>query len=105
MAGKYDKRIDKGMAALDEYDPSWKDKINLRTLNLEDGNSCVLGQVFGRGESRYSTGYLVGKEALNLGYSYSNGIVSHGFDIGHNDTYSGLETAWVRKLTGFVSRA
>src|SRR5688500_4333809 len=41
-------RVEKGAAWLDANRPGWFTRVSLRTLQLEDGCRCVLGQVFGR---------------------------------------------------------
>jgi hypothetical protein len=38
--------VGRGAALLDAKMPGWWHKINLRTLDLANGNQCVLGQVF-----------------------------------------------------------
>lgn len=41
-------RVKRGLAWLEEtHGPGWEDKIDLATLDLRDGNVCVLGQVYG----------------------------------------------------------
>lgn len=41
------KRVARGAAFLDEADPDWTTRINVRTLELGDGQACVLGQLHG----------------------------------------------------------
>ena len=105
MAGKYDERIDAGIALLDADMRNWRDKIDLETLNLETGHDCILGQVYGdlAKEMGIYSGFDAGKYHL---YGYENSS-TYGFDVSYNlgDTYKGLQKAWVRKLQGFVSRA
>ena len=41
-----DMRAKRGARWLDENVPGWEKRINLRTLRLADGESCICGQVF-----------------------------------------------------------
>lgn len=45
-------RVYKGMQWLDKDRPGWEKKINLRTLNLKDQRTCVLGQLYGQARWR-----------------------------------------------------
>jgi len=40
-------RVERGAAYLDEVDPGWHRRVNADTLELEDGQHCVLGQLHG----------------------------------------------------------
>lgn len=40
-------RVHRGAEYLDEVDPGWHARVNARTLELEDGQHCVLGQLHG----------------------------------------------------------
>jgi hypothetical protein len=41
-------RVHKGARHLDVYGPlAWRSRINLDTLNLDDGDNCILGQLYG----------------------------------------------------------
>lgn len=40
-------RARRGAALLDDRDPGWAARIDARTLALEDGRACVLGQLWG----------------------------------------------------------
>lgn len=52
-------RVANGARWLDENFPGWVERIDIKTLNLASGNSCICGQVF------YS------KRRTNGGYSYA----------------------------------
>lgn len=82
MASKYDPAIDKGIALLDAKVPEWCTKMQLDHLEMANGDSCVLGQIFaGRSssESEYGPSYYVGSDFLGLPYwSEEHGFFTHG---------------------------
>lgn len=41
------KRVQRGAEYLDEMDPGWHHRVDADTLELEDGQHCVLGQLHG----------------------------------------------------------
>jgi len=43
----YVQRVSNGAALLDEVSPGWEKLIDLDILDLSDGHSCIVGQVFG----------------------------------------------------------
>ena len=46
-ADKVQGRVQRGAEYLDEIDPGWHRRVNADTLELEDGQHCVLGQLHG----------------------------------------------------------
>jgi hypothetical protein len=40
-------RVERGASYLDEVDPGWHRRVDAETLELEDGEHCVLGQLHG----------------------------------------------------------
>jgi len=40
-------RVERGATYLDDVDPGWHRRVNADTLELEDGEHCVLGQLHG----------------------------------------------------------
>lgn len=40
-------RVQRGAAYLDEVDPGWHRRVDVETLELGDGQQCVLGQLHG----------------------------------------------------------
>lgn len=52
------RRVNRGVAFLNECVPGWKDKISVDRLNLHDPYNCVLGQLFGE--------YGKGVDKLNI---------------------------------------
>jgi hypothetical protein len=51
-------RVERGAEYLDEDWPDWPERIDLETLDLNGGDRCVLGQLFG--------GFREGREILGL---------------------------------------
>lgn len=98
-------RVKKGIALLNERcGPNWVDEIDMATLQLKNGESCVLGQVYGD--------YEVGAEQLDINVSTtpdSGGTADYGFDI-YDDSrdvesgeqYRELQEAWEQMLTELV---
>lgn len=62
-------RIEAGIALLDKKKPTWRQRIDLDGLKLEDGQHCVLGQTYGE--------YGEGLEKLKLKYWEAD---DYGFD-------------------------
>jgi hypothetical protein len=54
-------RVERTAGLLDEFYPGWADKINLRTLDMHNGEKCVggqLGHAFRSKSSPYGPMYL-----------------------------------------------
>ncbi len=51
--------VQRGAQWLDERVPDWETRIDLETLNIDDGTVCVLGQVFAADADQcgYISGY------------------------------------------------
>jgi len=47
-----------GVAVLDELSPGWADSVDVDTLDVSNGDVCILGQLFGD--------YLTGCDMLHL---------------------------------------
>ena len=41
------RRVERGAAYLDSVKPNWADRVDLRSLDMDDSYLCVAGQVFG----------------------------------------------------------
>lgn len=84
-------RVKQGIALLQEqYGDEWVEKINLRSLCLSSGSSCVLGQLYGD--------YQTGKERLGLD---TDEAILHGFLAGSGPhrregsaSFSQLDEEW-----------
>jgi hypothetical protein len=76
-----------GAAFLDEKRPGWWQLINLGTLDLQDGCTCIGGQLAGAGQ-------LYVHFVTELGLSYSDEI-EYGFDGDEDGSeYEALTAAW-----------
>ena len=58
-------RVRNGARWLDENFPGWVDRIDLETLNLSNGESCICGQVFAPHSSKTLT-HLTATTTLSL---------------------------------------
>jgi hypothetical protein len=47
-----------GAEWLDKVYPEWWSRVDLGTLNIDDGETCICGQVFDADDRVCSTGYL-----------------------------------------------
>ena len=59
-----EERVQRGMALLDEKNPGWERKIDLKILNMVDRHACILGQLY----TEYSLG--LGPLAISSGIPY-----------------------------------
>ena len=75
---KAKKRIEAGIAYLNVVKPDWLKKIDLEELDLADGNTCVIGEVFGDFWD-YQDAKSVSKEQVTLADDTT-------FDIGNIGT-------------------
>lgn len=53
---EYTTNAPKGAAFLDEERPGWANEINPAEMDLENGNTCILGQLYGGNWGSYVTG-------------------------------------------------
>lgn len=96
-------RVQRGMAFLERtHGPGWEDKIDLGTLDLCDGATCVLGQVYAEEANR-------GRAVDGFRWACSHfRELDYGMDedLGFNeaDDWGGLQAAWVDVLTPRVRR-
>jgi len=76
----YQKRIERGMAWLDQHFQDWVWRVNLDTLALSNCDGCVLGQLCGFGEGKI---LLVG--GLKNRRERCQMVTAHGFSL-YGDT-------------------
>lgn len=85
----YSKRVQAGIKWLNANAPQkkeWHKSIDLQTLNLSQGNTCVCGQVFEQMADGWANGYsyvtdrLESEKRGNLGFSEVN-EVSENYDL------------------------
>ncbi|TDB90878.1 hypothetical protein E1264_03365 [Actinomadura sp. KC216] len=82
-------RVKDGAAFLDEKRPGWADEIDLETLDVADGDYCVLAQLY----DDYNTGYYV----LGLDDVWDRRDL--GFSAIGYDEYPALTDAWHALIT------
>lgn len=75
-------RVRKGARLLDKESPGWIDKINLKKLNVDSMDNCILAQIYG--------GFVTGIDTLKLKY---NAPSDYGFD-GHEADRQSLTSIW-----------
>jgi hypothetical protein len=63
------KAVDAGAALLDERLPGWRDEIHPASLDLEQCEQCVLGQLFGEYERGRMLLGLSRSRAMGLGFT------------------------------------
>ena len=66
------KRIQAGIALLDEQVPDWCERIDLETLDLFSGRRCVLGQVYADKMQPEKPGFYIGIDKLGLSSSQAS---------------------------------
>lgn len=104
----YAARVAKGAALLDEKKPGWEHQINLDTLNISSGTTCVTAQLSG------VRNFKTGMEQLGLTEGDDGTYVAHGFNsesCGGNcegfgngcpqdNAFAALNTLWREVITG-----
>lgn len=61
------RRVDRGVALLDQRKPGWEDEVNLSRLNIASSRWCVLGQLYRHNSHPfYRSGYGKGLFALHI---------------------------------------
>lgn len=96
--------VDKGVELLDQQQPGWRDRIDVSSLDMHQGGSCVLGQLFGD--------YFDGRSKLGLN---ADDAIDHGFmalivqgeDLSwedrselHEAQWATLDHLWTEKVNG-----
>lgn len=87
------KRARAGAAWLDTIRPGWDRRVNLTKLHLDNGSSCVLGQVYGDSSGSYYGGN--GFDRATVLYGLSRGeLMERGFVHSAYVSYEDLDEAW-----------
>jgi len=97
MLRKYEARVARGVALLDERLPGWRDRIDLKKLRLDNACFCVLGQLYAGTTTLY--GYFTGIHALRIVGDRRAGTC--GFTLfGDEDDrcWKELEDEWKRQI-------
>lgn len=81
----FNREIARGVATLDRYDPSWRDRVDLRRLDTESATNCVAGQVAGGvpfdGTSWRETLYRLGARRHAPSWWLNRWAARRGFDV------------------------
>ncbi len=118
-------RVKRGARWLDENFPGWEKRINIKTLDMFDGDKCICGKVFKRRTRIFYNGYEYANRTFfseandwitvivkiepvqSNSYNYKEraGLVSRalGFNINILDglagiTYETLQVEWIKLL-------
>lgn len=87
-----ERRVENGVARLNESQPGWWNSINLELLRMAECRTCILGQLHGL--------YEHGLSALNMNW---NSAIEHGFGLAGDVTaalrsWRTLESAWIAAI-------
>lgn len=80
----FEDKIAKGIALLDQMAPGWEEFIHLGSLNVNNTENCVLGQIFmsfSDGEAALFGTYCFG-QCIEHGFNYSYYAYPQGMDVG-----------------------
>lgn len=84
-------RVNAGIALLNSLNPGWVKKIKMRDLDLGNGQTCVLGELYGSFDN--------GKSQLGLSNELTTAL---GFFVpdeeNSNDEYDTLTDVWAKKI-------
>ena len=82
-------RVSAGAKFLDSVHYTWANKVDIAKLAMQDGESCIVGQLY--------NGYETGLSRLGIS---STKAMSYGFeDESYEVTYTALTAAWKAHLT------
>lgn len=94
-------RVERGAAWLDETKPGWRSLIDQFTLDLDDAEYCVLGQVFANDADSDQSGYGYVLALLESQQGTMSEAVRWSIDHGFDEVgFADLTTAWLRYLDG-----
>lgn len=99
-----DTAVSRGIDFLNENGPAeWWNRIDLETLDLSDGDTCVLGQVFQADADMtgYSNGYIFA--VYNYEDVIENNPVRFGFCAIHYGEINGVWTREIEKIRAEVA--
>jgi hypothetical protein len=68
MPESLSERVERGAALLDERRPGWWDEVNVESLSFDDGERCVLGQLWGAYKAGKAQLSIDGRGAGDLGF-------------------------------------
>lgn len=106
-------RVKRGMAWLEEkHGPDWVDHIDMKTLDLESGAACVLGQVYAAEALAEDPEYGEGYQYALDSFFYPEGLddADYGFCTKEDEehlparSWEMLQKAWKHVLTPVVKK-
>lgn len=83
-------KIKLGMDLLDEKVPGWRDRIDLKNLNMGSCESCILGQLF--------NDFGLGLKKLDIDL-YDTTIFELAFEKSSGESYTQLTKNWKQALS------
>lgn len=100
-------RVRAGAAWLDTDKPGWAAAINPKTLDLSQGDRCILGQLYGSfrdaltilrrramtPDERYPT-----RTAINMGFNVTDDVLDLCDPDEIDDAFDTLKTAWLIEI-------
>lgn len=99
---KVRERVDRGATYLDEVDPEWYQRVDAETLELGDGEQCVLGQMHGEFRLGLGRSHLI---SMSSAPRASLSPVAYGFkcvegvpDEWQSYDYDLLNAAWTEAV-------
>ena len=101
-------RVARGAAYLDEMDPGWAERIDVWSLDLAHGNTCILGQLHGSfplglgraGLFSLSSAPRAGFSPVDLGFHCVQGVC----EALQEQDYEYLNEAWHAEIEARVER-
>jgi hypothetical protein len=104
---KFEREIQRGVVALDRYDPNWRSSIQLFRLDMREVSDCVVGQLFHVPHEDWQ-GYVTALRRLGARFGATRWAIRRGFhlpSIGYSATgrlrYRELTEAWLNYLTDY----
>lgn len=96
------KRVQRGATYLDDFDPGWHRRVDSETLELDDGQHCILGQLHGEFRLGLGRSHLI---SMSSAPRASLSPVAYGFKCVENVPedwqaldYELLNTAWSKAV-------
>jgi hypothetical protein len=98
-------RVAAGAAFLDEHDPEWwradvERAIDLDTLDLAEGDVCILGQRCPLAANDQYIAYGVMLSGLQETFAVDHWAVQYGFQADDSAEYDDLTAEWRKVITG-----
>ena len=87
--------VRKGAKVLDKTDPLWYKEVDINTLDLADGEHCILGQLCG---NYYDAGGYIDGLDPNEDPTESSKSVKLGFNTVRKQSFPNLTMAWIKEI-------